>query len=247
MALLTIALIIGAIASTILGGMLALRFSRYAHYFNAFAAGLLLGAAAFEIIPHATEITGDVSIVMTAVVAGFLAYYILQRFTIIHACQHTGSHHEDAGVEGHTHHIGVIGAAGLTAHRFLDGAIIGLAVALDPTLGLAVGLAIVAHGFGDGVSTVMVMLKHKNTRSRTWRMLALSAVAPLVGAIVALNVSLPQSALAGTLGFFAGFFLYMSTSDLLPEAHHKDHSYRVLFATLLGVLILFLMSMTHAH
>jgi zinc transporter ZupT len=240
---LSITIVLLAVFASGLGGILALRFAKYLHYFNAFAAGILLGAAFFEIIPEAAELAGDFHKISLVVVLGFLAFYILQRFTIIHACNSGGKHHDhDESVEGHTHSVGVIGALGLAAHRFLDGAAVGLGFAVDIRLGLAIGLAVIAHGFGDGISTVTVMLKHKNTRKKTMTLLAVSALAPLLGAVAAMAISVPEGALAVMLAFFAGFFLYMSTNDLLPEAHHENHSYAVLVATVAGVILLYIAS-----
>jgi ZIP family zinc transporter len=233
-----------AVLATAAGGMLALRFTKYMHHFNAFAAGILLGAAFFEIIPEAVEL-GDAHTVSGAVIVGFLAFYAMQRFTIIHSCH--GEHdrhahdHECSGT-GHTHNIGIIGAAGLAAHRFLDGAAIGFGFAVNPLLGLAIGIAVIAHGFGDGVSTVAIMLRHKNSKNRTMTLLAVSAVAPLVGALLTLNMSISQSLLGMLLGFFAGVFIYLSTSDLLPEAHHSTHRYSVFFTTIAGAALIFIVS-----
>ena len=50
-------------------------------------------------------------------------------------------------------------------------------------------------------------------------LLALDAVAPVLGAASTLLFSAPPGLLALFLGFFAGFLLYISTSDILPEAH----------------------------
>ena len=41
------------------------------------------------------------------------------------------------------------------------------------------------------------------------------------------------------LGFFAGFLLYISASDILPEAHEKDSSFNTIFATIFGLLFIF--------
>lgn len=228
-----------AVLATVLGGLLALRFSKHLHYFNAFAAGILLGAAFFEIIPESAELVGDFHNIAAVVVLGFLAFYVLQKFTIIHACRNN-DHDEDA--TGHTHHVGIIGASGLAIHRFLDGAAVGLGFAVNEAVGLAIGMAVIAHGFGDGVSTVTVMLKHKNSKASTITLLSIGAIAPLIGALLGLYVTLPVFWLAMLLAFFAGMFLYLSTSDLLPEAHHDNHSYLILIATLAGAALLYLIS-----
>ena len=44
------------------------------------------------------------------------------------------------------------------------------------------------------------------------------------------------------LGFFAGFLLYIGASDLLPEAHSKHSSIKVIALTLLGVIFIFVVT-----
>jgi zinc transporter ZupT len=41
------------------------------------------------------------------------------------------------------------------------------------------------------------------------------------------------------LAFFAGFLLYIGASDILPEAHSKDSSFKTIAMTLLGVVFIY--------
>ena len=70
-------------------------------------------------------------------------------------------------------------------------------------------------------------------------LLFIDALAPLVGVLIAINLTIAEAWLGLILAFFAGFFLYISTSDLLPEAHRENNSYLILFATALGTTIVF--------
>jgi zinc and cadmium transporter len=40
------------------------------------------------------------------------------------------------------------------------------------------------------------------------------------------------------LGFFAGFLLYIATSDILPEAHSRNPSHLTLVTTVAGVALM---------
>ena len=44
------------------------------------------------------------------------------------------------------------------------------------------------------------------------------------------------------LAVFAGFFLYVGAAELLPEAHRSDQSRWVVFATLGGVVAIYVFS-----
>jgi ZIP family zinc transporter len=66
----------------------------------------------------------------------------------------------------------------------------------------------------------------------------MDAVAPVIGAALSLLIVLPPSGLAPILAVFAGFFLYIGASDLLPESHHAHPRLLTTIATLLGAATL---------
>ena len=57
----------------------------------------------------------------------------------------------------------------------------------------------------------------------------------MLGAVSTLAFSVPDGVLAISLGFFAGFLLYLATADILPEAHARHPSRLTLVSTLGGV------------
>ena len=120
-------------------------------------------------------------------------------------------------------------------HSFLDGVGIGLAFQVSDTVGFAVALAVIAHDFADGLNTVTILRTHGNSRRRQLSMLAVDAVAPVVGAFSTLFFSVSNDVLALYLGGFAGFLLYLATADILPEAHARHPSRLTLVSTLGGV------------
>jgi zinc transporter ZupT len=85
-------------------------------------------------------------------------------------------------------------------------------------------MAVIAHDFCDGVNTVSLMLVHRNTTFRSSAMLALDALAPVLGMASTLLFYVPPSMLILYMGFFAGFLLYIGASDILPEAHSQAGS-----------------------
>ena len=52
--------------------------------------------------------------------------------------------------------------------------------------------------------------------------------------------SLPETTLGIILSIFAGFFLYIGASDLLPESHHAHPKKLTTVMTILGIGVLFL-------
>ncbi|MGH7878283.1 MAG: hypothetical protein ACREQD_02175, partial [Candidatus Binataceae bacterium] len=74
---------------------------------------------------------------------------------------------------------------------------------------------------------------------RAWRWLLVDMLAPVLGAATTMALHLNQGILPWLLAFFAGSFLYVGASDLLPEAREHD-SPLVGIATAMGMLAIYL-------
>lgn len=223
------------IASTALGGVVALRNQDRLHLVLGFTAGVILGLVAFDLLPELFELSdahiGGVPVVMLAFAVGFLTLHVVERAVAMH-----GAHESEYGSHHHHHPgVGLASASALVTHSFLDGVGIGLAFQVNNTVGLTVAIAVIAHDFADGLNTVSVMMTTGNTRRRTLVMLALDSLAPALGAASTLLFSVPDEILALYLGFFTGFLLYLATSGILPEAHARHPSRLTLAFTIGGM------------
>jgi len=214
-----VALTIAAVVSTLAGGAMALRFRDRLHYLLGLTAGVLLGVVAFDLLPEIFALAQahafDPSGAMVALVVGFLLFHSLEKFVLVHPAQE----------EHYTHHhhpnVGLASAAVLAAHSCMDGVAIGIGFQVSPLVGTTVALAVIAHDFSDGLNTVSLMLRHRNSTRRAIAMLAVDALAPLAGVLLTLAFTIPPFQLMVYLGFFAGFLLYIGVSDILPEAHSR--------------------------
>lgn len=205
-----------------------------------FTAGVLLGVVFFDLMPEIFELSVQNNTppmnALIALVVAFLLIHILEKMAIIHT-----SHEDEYASHSHPR-VGLVNASGLSFHSFLDGVGIGLAFQVSPHVGLIVSLAVIAHDFSDGLNTVTLMLSHKNTTRRAVLLLFVDALAPVLGALSTLLFTIPNDILILYLGFFAGFLLYIGAADLLPEAHSKHSSYKMIFLTILGAAFIFLVS-----
>lgn len=200
------------------------------------AAGALVGVAAFDAIPEAHGLLGagaaGTVVLAAAVLLGLAAFWRLERGLFGHV------HSEDAACRRRSGHIG---AAGLTAHAFIDGLVVGAAFQASETLGLVVAGAVLVHALSDGLNTVAVVLRAGHRDAIAIRWLVADALTPLAGAAVGALVALPAFALGLVLAFFAGMFLYLGGLSLLPEAHRSLRDHRVVGAAAsFGVLLAFL-------
>ncbi len=161
-----------------------------------------------------------------------MLFHSAEKLTLIHHAQ------EGSYADHHHPQVGVFSALALVGHSFMDGVGIGLGFQVSRTIGIAVAVAVIAHDFADGLNTVGLMLAHRNTERRSL-LLGLDALAPFLGAVSTLFFQVPPTILALYLGFFAGFLLYISAADILPEAHSEHSSVLTIVMTLLGALFIF--------
>jgi len=173
---------------------------------------------------------------MMALVGAFLLFHIVEKSLLIHSAQEESYH-------DHKHPtVGIFSALALCGHSFLDGVGIGLAFQVSQEIGIIVAIAVIAHDFSDGLNTASLMLMHRNTQKRAFILVLCDAIAPLLGALSTLFFHLPENFLVIYLGFFAGFLLYISASDILPEAHRTKSSYFTILMTIIGVLFIFIVT-----
>ncbi len=223
-----------AVASTMLGGVLALRLRDRLHLILGFSAGAVVAVAFFELLPEALElssITYENQTTFLLVAVGFFSYLLLDRVLLLH--NHTHAEKEQAESRGH------IRAGSLSLHSFLDGVGIGLAFQVSPAVGFVVAAAVLAHDFSDGINTVGVVIQNGGSRSKALRWLFVDAVAPLLGVLSTFLFVVSESTLGLLLAVFAGFFIYIGASDLIPESHHAHPKFLTTFMTLLGAAVLF--------
>jgi ZIP family zinc transporter len=232
-----LAIACAAALSTLLGGSLALRLRDKLHLILGFSAGAVIAVAFFDLLPEALDIGEkfhSIPSLFTYTALGFFGYTILDRLITLH------THADDDGVHMHgTPRRALVGAGSLSSHSFLDGFAIGIGFQASPAIGVVVAAAVLTHDFSDGINTVNLVLKNGGTRAQAFRWLLVDAAAPILGAAATLLVRVPESALSIILAVFAGFFLYIGASDLLPESHHSHPKALTTVLTLVGAIVLY--------
>ncbi|MEP6908801.1 MAG: ZIP family metal transporter [Actinomycetota bacterium] len=222
------------VVSTLIGGAVALKLRRELTTLIALTGGVVVGVALFDVLPEAIDTVGNSGRVTELVGAGFLFFFLAERALVLH------HRDEPAQARGHAQ-VGVLGAAGLSLHSLIDGLGIGLAFGLDTTTGLLVFVAVLSHDFADGMNTVSFILSQSDDRRKALRWLAADAIAPLVGAIIGISIHVSEYALGHVLAVYAGFFLFMGATDLLPEAHEHPSRLRVAL-TAVGFIAIFVVA-----
>ena len=223
-----------AMLSTLVGGYVAVSARSRLHLLLGLGAGILLGAVFFDLVPESlalAETNGWSSRTILGVTAcGFVGFYLLERLILFHACPEG-----DCQNEAHRR-VGRVGALGLIAHSAMDGAAIGAATLVNWHTGLLVALAVVAHDSSDGLNTVLLATRGERAQRADLVLLALDAMAPIAGGLLALALRPSATMLAVFLALASGLFLSTATADLLPEAHRRSPSLAVSAWTVIGIV-----------
>ena len=128
----------------------------------------------------------------------------------------------------------------MVGHVFFDGLGVGAAFKISNSLGIAVFAAIMVHAFSDGLNTVAFLIREEKWTKKARLLLAVDGIARISGAAVGSYVAFGNNMIALYLALFAGFVIYIATSHILPEAHSRHPSRWTLGATIVGVLIMWL-------
>ena len=219
---------IGASIMTFTGGYFALYFKDRLHLMLGFSAGAVMGVALFDLVPEAIEISKghhDLSIIMAFVALGFAIYLVVERML-------TPDHYQDVIVDN----VFPLIPFSLVMHSLLDGLAIGLSFQVSNAVGSIVAIAVLVHDFSDGINTVNTSLLAKGNANR-WLML--DTLSPLVGIALSQLIIVSEQYLSLLLSVFAGFFLYIGASELIPESQHRHPHFWTSFMTVLGMSLLY--------
>jgi ZIP family zinc transporter len=227
--------------STLLGGTFAARRRKNVGILGAFAAGVLITTSLLDLLPQTFRLATSVNVVLESVMAltvvGFLFLYIISRLITAHVFSKDGEYIEVKHPLG-----GLFATSELSVHSFIDGLAIGFGFYADFHVGIIIAIAVICHDFTDGLSTVTVMLNSGNSIKNSLRMLFLDAIAPVLGAVATLFIVVQQYYIVLLLPFFAGGFLYLGASDLLPQAHEENPQTLTLISCIAGVVLIFILT-----
>lgn len=201
-----------AAASTSVGGCCAVLLQRRINLLMAFGAGVLVGAASFDLLP------ASASAAAKSGHAPFLIFPIAALGgLLVYAVAAAAARYSARGAESRT--AGRVSASLLVLHSMTDGTAIFAASTISLKLGLLVGLGVVAHDVCDGLNTILLSSGGRKTQWADYGFLALDALAPIAGGLIAAHwFSVSPLFVMIVLSFAAGSFLFAAVFELFPGA-----------------------------
>lgn len=204
---------------------------KIALYLVSFAAGALLGAAFLHLLPEAVEEGG--TRVFFYVLIGLLVMFLVEKFLLWYHC-----HEGECKVHAFSYTI----LFGDGVHNFIDGIIIGVSFLVSIPLGVTTALAIAFHEIPQEIGDFAVMLHGEMKRSKilVYNLLA-ALMTPLAAVLAYIFSSSLEKAIIPLVAFAGGTFIYIASSDLIPEIHKETKKSKAIaqfFLLLFGILVI---------
>lgn len=213
---------------------------KISHFLASFAAGTLLGTAFFDLLPEAVHESEGTNIdIFFWTLSGIVFFFLIERS--IHWFHHHEQQHEHEKEIKSTVPLIIISD---TMHNFLDGVVIALTFLVSIPLGIVTTFAVMAHEIPQEIGDFGLLLHKGLSRKKVIWVNIFSSCAAFAGALLAYILG---EAIEGTLPIFlaitAGFFIYIASSDLIPEIHYEKRKGFALiesFLLLLGIGVIYL-------
>ncbi|MEC5217416.1 zinc and cadmium transporter [Actimicrobium sp. GrIS 1.19] len=188
--------------------------------------GIMLSTSLLHALPEAFESGADPRTLFATLLAGLLAFFLLEKTAIL---RHSHHHEGDGHAHAHGHDANEAGRAGWMIlvgdglHNFTDGILIAAAFLADPNLGLVTGLAIIAHEIPQEIGDFIVLLNAGFSRRRAYFFnLLCSLMAVLGGLLGYFTLAHGQALIPYVLVFASSGFIYIALSDLMPQMQRRS-------------------------
>lgn len=198
-------------------------------YLIGFSAGALIGGAFLHILPEVLETT-PATTVFYELILGIILFFLMEKYFYWRHC-----HEENCNVHSFTY----LNLVGDGFHNFLDGIMIAASFIVSFKVGVVTTLAVIMHEIPQELGDFGVLIYGGFSKAKALVFNFISALTAVAGALIGYFLSdkitnFPSFILPLT----AGGFIYIASSDLIPEIHKEKDLKRstfAFFAFLLGI------------
>jgi zinc and cadmium transporter len=239
----------GALSALVAGGFMLLNAGRrnaLLPHLVSFATGALLGAALLALLPHALDAGAGTHGVGIALVAGIIAFFVLEKMVLWRHC-HVDACEAHGPTDLHRDRASAtLILWGDAFHNLLDGVLIAAAFLTDPHLGVVTTVAVFAHEIPQEVGDLAILLNGGMSRRRALLLNVAVSLTSIAGAIIAWYL-LAQALewLPYALAVAAASFLYVAVADLIPGLHRRVDAPTSVQQVVLITLGIVVIALTH--
>ncbi len=198
-----------------------------------FSAGALIGGAFLHILPEALEKTRS-EVVFYYLILGIVLFFLMERYFYWRHC------HEESACDIHAFtYLNLIGDG---FHNFIDGMVIAASFIVSIKLGIVTTLAIILHEIPQELGDFGVLIYGGFSKQKALLYNFISALMAMIGAIAGYFISDFARGFSNfILPLTAGGFIYIATSDLIPQIHKErdlKRSTLAFIAFLFGIIFM---------
>jgi len=187
--------------------------------FVAFSAGALIGGAFLHLIPEAIlEMNVNETSLLTMftyLLAGFCSFFVLEQVIRWH------HHHATSHPKIMPFSYLILLSDGI--HNFIDGLVIAASFIVSFPIGISTAVAIAIHEIPQEIGDFGVLIYGGIKKRRALILNFISAITVIFGGVTGyLLKSWIGESIVFLLPFAAGNFIYISSTDLIPEIRYKE-------------------------
>lgn len=200
--------------------------------FIGFSAGALIGGAFLHILPEALE-KAKSTVVFYYLILGIVLFFLMEKYLHWRHC-----HNGVCEIHAFTY----LNLVGDGFHNFIDGMVIAASFIVSLKLGIVTTLAVILHEIPQELGDFGVLVYGGFSKQKALVYNFISALMAIFGAIIGYFISDFAKGFSNfILPLTAGGFIYIASSDLIPEIHKEKNLRRstlAFIAFLLGIILM---------
>ena len=200
--------------------------------FIGFSAGALIGGAFLHILPEALE-KAKSTVVFYYLILGIVLFFLMEKYLHWRHC-----HNGVCEIHAFTY----LNLVGDGFHNFIDGMVIAASFIVSLKLGIVTTLAVILHEIPQELGDFGVLVYGGLSKQKALVYNFISALMAIFGAIIGYFISDFAKGFSNfILPLTAGGFIYIASSDLIPEIHKENNLRRsnlAFIAFLLGIILM---------
>ncbi|MEM5872469.1 MAG: ZIP family metal transporter [Candidatus Aenigmatarchaeota archaeon] len=206
-------------------------------YLVSFSVGGLLGDSFIHLLPESVKLNTEISLA-SYILLGIIISFIVEKFIQWRHCHIPTS-------KEHPHPFAIMNLIGDSVHNFIDGLIIGVSYLASFQIGITTTLAVILHEIPQEIGDFGVLIHGGFKKEKALLLNFFTALIAIIGTLTSLIIgSYFESLTKFLLPFAIGNFLYIASSDLIPELQKEVNfkkSLIELIMILFGIAIMFLL------
>lgn len=235
---LAVSSLIGAgagIIGTGLGGAIAFVLrkpsKRFLSFLLNFSAGLMIAVVCFDLLPEAFEI-GNLAYGILGIIIGVGAILFFEGLIASYFKQSQKTK-EKSFIQ-----TGILLGIGIALHNFPEGLAIGSGFTAIESYGLGLSLVIALHDIPEGIAMATPMSIGGIDKFKVFLSAVIAGIPTGIGALVGyLLGEISPTFICICLGFAGGAMLYITCSELIPEARDLHRGRMSSLGLVLGVIV----------